>query len=63
MIQQGLAAAKAVHELHLVGQERKCEDRRRLDTVLFHALNDTISEEGITLVSRETVRFRVLGGV
>ena len=43
MIHQGLTTAKAADKDCPVGQERKCEDRRWLETVVFHALNDTIS--------------------
>jgi len=64
MILPGVSTAKAVNKRCPVGQERKCEDRRWLETVLFHALNDTISEAGADVrISRETARFRVLGEV
>jgi len=50
MIHQGLSAAKAVGNFIPVDQERKCEDRRWLETVLFHALNDTISIIGTLII-------------
>lgn len=46
MIHWGLTIAKAADKDCPVGQERKCEDRRWLETVVFHALNDTISVAG-----------------
>jgi len=52
MILQGLSTAKAVDKRRPVGQERKCEDRRRLETILFHALNDIISEAGVMFASQ-----------
>jgi len=64
MILQRLTTAKAVSKYNPVGQEWKCEDRRRLDTFVFHALNDTTSVIGLeSYHSREIGRFRVMGKV
>jgi len=64
MIIPGLTTAKALNKHHPVGQERKCKDRRRSETFVFCALNDTNSVRDLIIPnSREIGSFRVLGKV
>jgi len=64
MIYARQTTAKAVYKHYPVGQERKCEDRRRSETIVFHALNDTNSVAVYKYCnSREIGSFRVLGEV
>jgi hypothetical protein len=62
MIPKGLTGAKAVDKRRPVGQGRKCMDRRRLETVLLYALNDTISAGDVLFPApKKSEDFRLWG--